>query len=492
MNEEFKFSTVENIDCSEANIFIHGYSAGRDIHDRIELKDRIPISLRNNLNIFAFWPSGHINELDFTSKAVIAGISRLHPAATLAALAVDRVAHFAKIRSKAEGMGTVLFEQLQEYLSKEHPKVKKINLIGHSLGGRLIVAALTNKIQSAFMDRISIGDVLLMAAAVEVNNCESSLMLNRINGRLINAYSKSDKILLANADETCLGRNEVKFFENVNMRNYGHSDYWPNLYKVIKKTNFQSINCTDNNERTAKLNRLIESVRDKNTDFVRRDKALYQLLNDSDPKILNEAIRHLKSSNWCNIKENEQDLAFAFTRELQGIGGHFISNFARGKGITYAEVLNLLAKDYGIQNELHGCATVIEVEEALIGKAFQSAFTGVSNPVAISPSMAAKEFPRSLYFEQVNSLSEQLTLKSYFKFNSTNHDIQNCGHTNNETPSDKEAKISKKFDFANFYENTEKKYYYSISNLKASIKPGYSALIPAIAIIFYARINLEN
>jgi hypothetical protein len=31
-----------------------------------------------------------------------------------------------------------------------------------------------------------------------------------------------------------------------------------------------------------------------------------------------------------------------------------------------------------------------------------------------------------------------------------------------------------------------------ITNVKTALKPGYSALIPAVAIIFYARVKLGN
>lgn len=38
-------------------------------------------------------------------------------------------------------MGAVLFDQLQDYLRSNHPQIKTVNLIGHSLGGGWLSAA---------------------------------------------------------------------------------------------------------------------------------------------------------------------------------------------------------------------------------------------------------------------------------------------------------------------------------------------------------------
>ncbi|MFK4133070.1 hypothetical protein ACI2KR_12420 [Pseudomonas luteola] len=41
-------------------------------------------------------------------------------------------------------MGAALFDQLQNYLRSNHPKIGTINLIGHSLGGLLVIRKLKN------------------------------------------------------------------------------------------------------------------------------------------------------------------------------------------------------------------------------------------------------------------------------------------------------------------------------------------------------------
>lgn len=134
-------------------------------------------------------------------------------------------------------MGALLLEQLSEYLCHNHPQIETINLIGHSLGGRLVVNSLqtvTNR------QRLAINDVLLMAAAVEVTPDEALQMRGLLQGRLINAYSKADRTLLMNWGETCLGRNEVDHFESVEMKDFGHTHYWERLPDVLNKTNFKA------------------------------------------------------------------------------------------------------------------------------------------------------------------------------------------------------------------------------------------------------------
>lgn len=135
-------------------------------------------------------------------------------------------------------MGALLFIQLKDYLDKNHPHINTLNLIGHSLGGRLVISSLKN-IRSKLPSHLSVKDVLLMAAAVEVRADEAKNMRNLINGRLINAYSKSDRVLQAPGNKNSLGRNPVEHFDNVKLDKFGHSDYWPKLAEVFSQTEFK-------------------------------------------------------------------------------------------------------------------------------------------------------------------------------------------------------------------------------------------------------------
>ncbi len=241
MVKHFSFHTLPgSTEATEANIFIHGYSAGHSPEDRAKLVSKIPETIKHYRNIFAFWPSGHYSRLNATSRSLV-NTSRLVGGITAGALVltVDRGAHFKRMRSRAEDMGELLPIKLAEYLRLYHPKINTINLVGHSLGGRLAVSCL-KAFASTPPHRLSINDVLLMAAAVDVTPDEAKQMRDILKGRLINAYSKGDWTLLMNLDETCLGRNEVEHFENIEIGKFGHGDYWAKLPEVFKRTRFKS------------------------------------------------------------------------------------------------------------------------------------------------------------------------------------------------------------------------------------------------------------
>lgn len=240
MNSKFNFKTLPSISgkVTEANILIHGYSAGHNANDKKELTDSIPDVVSHYTNIFAFWPASHFSHVNKTSRALIGATTRVHWSTAAVVLAGDRALHFLQIRSRAEDMGKQLFSQLNDYLRIHHPEITAINLIGHSLGGRLIVSSLKNLANTSHYS-FTVNDVLLMAAAVKVEPSEAQQIRSRVSGRLINAYSKSDWALLMNIDETCLGRNEVEHFENIQIAEFGHGDYWKKLPEVLTCTQFK-------------------------------------------------------------------------------------------------------------------------------------------------------------------------------------------------------------------------------------------------------------
>ena len=249
MPHPFQFQSLPfaGPDTTEANVFVHGYSAGHSDEDKRFLLGKIPDHIKHYTNIFAFWPSNHLLRLDKSSimKLGAAGLnygmtmmrSPLGSLSLAGALAKDRMGNFAQARTRAEHMGEVLFDQLQEYLDSHHPQIKTINLIGYSLGGRLVVSSL-RKFSSRH--QLVINDVLLMAAAVEISAIEARQLRDRFKGRLINAYSKVDRTLLLNWGETCLGRNEVEHFESIEMNDFGHTDYWERLPEVLTNTRFKA------------------------------------------------------------------------------------------------------------------------------------------------------------------------------------------------------------------------------------------------------------
>ncbi|WP_313400998.1 DUF726 domain-containing protein [Stenotrophomonas sp.] len=222
----------------EASIFIHGYSAGHDAEDRDNLLRIIPASTQLHTNIFAFWNSSHFSRFNRRSQQLLSTSANFGLLSSVAVAAGDRMAHFSKIRDRAENMGRILFAELERYLARNYPNVRTVNLIGHSLGGRLIISSLRSLTEPH--SGLKINDVLLMAAAVEINPSEAESIRRLVQGRLINAYSTDDWTLLLPVDEECLGRREVKHFENIRIDGFGHSDYWKKLQEVFFHTSFGS------------------------------------------------------------------------------------------------------------------------------------------------------------------------------------------------------------------------------------------------------------
>lgn len=482
LNERFKFYSLPHGAGEVANVFIHGYSAGHDMPDRRLLASQIPSTLHGGVNIFGFWPSGHFLQFSYAAKQAIGGATRLSPYAGAAAVVIDRVSHFTRSRSRAEAMGEVLLVELDAYLMKHHPYVSTLNLVGHSLGGRVLVSALRKLAREPGSCELTIGEVLLMAAAVELDPHEVPVLKSLASGRLINAWSTADTVLRLCADETCIGRRAVAQLDNVEMAGFGHRDYWPQLHKVLAATRFAGF---QGQHYPAPLGQG-EAAQD---DPVRDDHLLHDLLELSPPQVLTETIKHLQRSSWTTLDGNDQ--LYSCTREFQLLGGHCLVNLTRGRGLRYAEILEMLVSHFELGEELHHCATILELEAALVRRFFANAFPD-GHPLAEDTLAKVREMSAERYFKYVDDLAEQLTLASYLN-----------GSGTKESPSTRvpgtalmaaaPATSLVTFGVKALAANWSK---FSLgrvlTNFMTAIKPGYSALIPAVAVVFHARVKLGN
>nr|WP_290447694.1 DUF726 domain-containing protein [Pseudomonas sp. 21LCFQ02] len=467
VDTHFKFLTLPNATGDVANIFVHGYSAGHDLDDRRMLAASIPAELRQSINVLAFWPSSHFMQMDNRSRGLLMAAARLHPLAGAAALAGDRAMHFARIRSRAENMGKVLLRQLGSYLAQHHPQVKRINLIGHSLGGRLLISMLRH-LDAANEPDLTIGDVLLMGAAVRVEAEEAAQLRPRIAGRLINAWSSEDPVLLLNLGERSLGRMPVEHFDNVRMTGYRHNHYWKRLGDVLAATQFSGFD-------GPLVDTALLPVAD--LDPVLQDAYLLDVVRRSPAYLLDEAIKHLRSSRWTRLQAHEPDRAYAFAREFQLVGGHFLLNAARRHGVSYTRVLSMLARQYDLGNALHHCATVVEVEALLLRTFFAHAFVD-DHPLAQAPLSSIRSMPWDAYARHIDELAERLTLAASFKTvsPSTAPPVSGvAGSVRGVLGAIRNAPLQR-----------------LMTRFGTALRPGYSALIPTVAIVFYARITLDD
>jgi len=267
---EFEFSTApvtSSPEATTANIFLHGYSAWKNASDRNILCNFIDGSLKRDINIFCCWESGHYMTAiptvtaskfsTFTLGTLALGLGKLGAFGPLGALAqstgmISRWGwtvhcgikfwnNFEASRLKAETMGPKFISAIKDHLTNNHPEIKRFNIAGHSLGSRLISHSLLSYSSASQNTWPQISDVMLMAGATDIAREEAHKIRSSIKGRLINVYSKSDRVLLANLGERSIGRRELEWAENVET-NFGHSDYWPKINEVFAKTRFAQLN----------------------------------------------------------------------------------------------------------------------------------------------------------------------------------------------------------------------------------------------------------
>lgn len=406
--------------------------------------------------------------------------ARFHPIAGGVSLVSDRMIHFARLRARAERMGKVLLAKLDSYLLEHFPYITEVNLIGHSLGGRLIISALRGEAEPS-AHSLTIRDVLLMGAAVSIEDDEPPNFKAHISGRLINAYSPSDRVLHLNLFENSLGRREVDGFENFNMLGFGHGDYWPRLNQVLVSTNMAGFHGKELGSK-------------RPSTLPPKDEELYRVLADSPPELIQEAERHLQSSVWTQAKKHDADPVLAFMQRLQLLAGNLLVNTVRRRGITYTAILEMLATHYSLSgSELHKCGTTADLEELLMIRFFWHAFSS-EHPLAKNPVACAHYMDPADYYTHVNSLAERITVASYFKSPSISlpyhpriqSDQKQAGPTSFADLQPPAWPLSY-YQMSNRLKRAARATSKLTNNVKTAIKPGYSALIPAVAIIFYAR-----
>lgn len=279
--------------------------------------------------------------------------------------------HFIDMRSRAEAVGKTFLSELESYLIRRFPYVERVNLIGHSLGGRVLVSALRDLVKKRAIDILIVDNVILMAAAVDVTNIEAEAFVRRVDGDIYHAYSPSDKVLRLNIDENSIDRRKVKIFRSMEMihntgEGFGHLDYWPNLGKVLRDTDAlqHMLPAPQEQHTTETWASLADDL--KHEDFVRKDILLYRLLLETDKSILDglQDVLNLELS-----KSSPTNLALAITDEVQLLAGNALSNTYRGHGISYVKALEIAALERLPSSQVNRCVTVTELESLFVAQA---------------------------------------------------------------------------------------------------------------------------
>jgi hypothetical protein len=367
----FVFRDIPPVGGGVANVFVHGYSAGHDLDDRYKLVGALPKQIPGSINIFAFWDSGHISKVSGLEKSVLTRVMWANPFIGLGVFTASRVKHFLSMRSRAEQAGEAFLSELDSYLVNRFPYVERVNLIGHSLGGRVLIYALRKLVTKREYDCLKVDNVLLMAAAADVTDYEAEAFVRRVDGDIYHAYSRNDDVLRLNLDENSIGRRHVKGLISVEMINengkgFGHMDYWPNLGKVMKDSGVlnRMLHAPYEISVTETWASLVDDL--EHEDFVRKDILLYRLLAETD-KCLLDGLKDILRVECSD--SSPTGLALAITDKIQLLAGNAIGNIYRGHGVSYVVALESVALERLPASEVNKCVTVTELEALIVKQA---------------------------------------------------------------------------------------------------------------------------
>ena len=229
-------------DGGEENIklFIHGYSAINRSPEIQKLKTRILAAQPSGKVYLLCWRSGDWRRPSFAPFIKTAyRLARLRKLTGPVGLATDvgifagaHIINYKLYERRAEQMGSVLPDLIASIPGSAHCP---IDLIGHSLGARMIHHLLLNLKNTP----LQIRDVLLLAGAADTSPMDWHLALNKISGCIFNAYSKYDLVLHATPDmRKRVGLTPIlpdhPRVVNLECPNYLHSDYWKHLKPVMR------------------------------------------------------------------------------------------------------------------------------------------------------------------------------------------------------------------------------------------------------------------
>ena len=237
-----------------ANIYFHGFTAITSKNDLDALQQSIPI-VDNQDSILVHWDSGDIKESAIQSiKNVIENFTPSKTASwkdkaisftqlALKKTAYDAVNKFEFIEKKSDNLGSNLSYILDKCESSH--QYEHINLIGHSLGARLVLQGVCS-LSDDFKSKIN--NVILMGGAIGWRH-EFGPCLEQIkNLQLFNLYSLKDIVLVGKPGlEHCIGRDAIPESRqyrvtNIHCTGFGHTDYWPKFIHLNETHKFLDIN----------------------------------------------------------------------------------------------------------------------------------------------------------------------------------------------------------------------------------------------------------
>lgn len=329
------------------NLYVHGYSA---FFNRQQLGNFTAqlASIEGSTNVMLFWPAGHFLENLFAPFKEVIGAMLGGGGLGAATVGVGKAIayfldHYKSVETRVDEVAQTLLPDLANYLHAEALPVRRINLVGHSLGARILVKSLLASPQAA--RELPLNNVLLMGGAI----CTSSPwdeVSAPLQGRLINCHSSKDWALAIKPDnERCIGRYAIPLtpalkakVSNVHLATFDHAAYWPQLKTVVQYTDLLQ-------ERRGMIR---ADQRSSEVRFAEEDGELFPALVQARPdelKFLAELMAQKRSASIDASVREPLKLAM----ELQRMGGDSFMNLARGHGVSYRQIAEDVAQRLGIK-----------------------------------------------------------------------------------------------------------------------------------------------
>lgn len=329
------------------NLYVHGYSAFFNQQQLANFKQQLA-GIEGSTNLMLFWPAGHFLENLFAPfKDVITsmlGGGSLGAATVGVGKAIAYfLDHYKSVEARVDEVARSLLPELASYLHAESLEVRRINLIGHSLGARILVKSVLASPEIA--QELPLNNLLLMGGAI----CTSSpwdQVSAPFQGRVINCHSSKDWALALKPDtERCIGRYAIPLtptlqakVTNVHLATFDHAAYWPQLQTVVQYTDL-----LEERRGMIRADQRSTAVR-----FAEEDLDLFPALVQARPeelKFLAELMAQKRSASIDATVREPLKLAI----ELQRMGGDSFMNLTRGHGVSYRQIAQDVAQRLGLK-----------------------------------------------------------------------------------------------------------------------------------------------
>ncbi|WP_338722854.1 DUF726 domain-containing protein [Pseudomonas tolaasii] len=349
------------------NLYVHGYSAFFNRQQLGNFKAQLA-TIEGSTNLMLFWPAGHFLENLFAPfKEVITsmlGGGGLGGATVGVGKAIAYfLDHYKSVEARVDEVARTLLPELANYLHAEALPVRRINLIGHSLGARILVKSLLATPEVA--RELPLNNVLLMGGAICTSSAWDEVSVP-LAGRVINCHSSKDWALAMKPDaERCIGRYAIPLtpalkakVTNVHLATFDHAAYWPQLKTVVQYTDLLQ-------ERRGMIR---SDQRSPEVRFAEEDLELFPALVQARPdelKFLAELMAQKRSASIDADVREPLKLAI----ELQRMGGDTFMNLARGHGVGYRQIAEDVARRLGVKfDEPIGTVALADIEAQVAEK----------------------------------------------------------------------------------------------------------------------------